>query len=478
MERLPYRVLPRDGTVVVAEVRVYSEGPPPAKGITARLLRDEVVIGKHVYGALPALLARARGDALEEPHRRMARTLFDAWVGSLGFTDTVAPAGHRGPKGRPLRDYAKLAKDYVDGCSAGGRSPVADLAAKRGMTPVGMRAALNRAREKGMLTRQRQGSAGGRLTPRAVALCGNGGSDEARHEGHGSRLPAGRRLVDRVLPRREEETGVLGLGEERRRLTFSRNATRRWGRVGQRARPRRCCSRSQGAHRRRLPVERAALGETPGQCWAHIGGFFGEKEKAITITAPRIAAYLTSRTDEGAAAATIKNELAALKRSFNLARKAGTLLPNEVPAAFPTIAPSKARAGFFEREEHEAVKAALPSDEADVAEYLFWSGWRKGEVLGPPMVERGREGQGDPYREHEERGAADAAIRRAAPARRADRGAATPSPTPSRRGATPSCRSSSTGTATRSVTFAAPGSPRASRQGSAPRRSRTTRGRW
>lgn len=118
-----------------------------------------------------------------------------------------------------------------------------------------------------------------------------------------------------------------------------------------------------------------------GQSWAHLVEFFGEREKAIEITAPRLASYLTHRLEAGAAAATVKNELAALKRAFNLARKTGTLLPNEIPAAFPTISPSNARPGFFERAEHDAVRAALPPDEGDVAEFLFWTGWRKGEAL-------------------------------------------------------------------------------------------------
>jgi integrase len=118
------------------------------------------------------------------------------------------------------------------------------------------------------------------------------------------------------------------------------------------------------------------------QCWAHVESFFGASEKATSITAPRLALYVTSRTDKGAAPATVKNELSALKRAFNLARKSGTLLPNEVPAAFPTIAPSKARAGFFERDEHERVLAALPPHEADLAEFLYWTGWRKSEALG------------------------------------------------------------------------------------------------
>ncbi len=118
------------------------------------------------------------------------------------------------------------------------------------------------------------------------------------------------------------------------------------------------------------------------QSWAHLAAFFGERETAISITPPRLALYVTSRIDEGSAPATVKNELAALKRAFTLARKSGTLLPNEVPAGFPTIAPSAPRSGFFERAEHEAVRAALPSDLADLVQFLYLAGWRKSEALG------------------------------------------------------------------------------------------------
>jgi integrase len=117
-----------------------------------------------------------------------------------------------------------------------------------------------------------------------------------------------------------------------------------------------------------------------GQSWEHVAAFFGDRESAVNVTAPRLALYLTSRTDQGAARATVKNELAALKRAFNLARKSGTLLPNEIPA-FPTISSSTPRPGFFERDEHEAVRAALPADAGDVAEFMYWTGWRKSEVL-------------------------------------------------------------------------------------------------
>lgn len=122
-------------------------------------------------------------------------------------------------------------------------------------------------------------------------------------------------------------------------------------------------------------------GKRLGQAWAHLVSFFGKHEPAVAVTAPRLAAYVTTRVDEGAASATIRNEVTALKRAFRLARKSGTLLPHEVPSDFPTLKATKKRSGFFERAEHEAVRAGLPRDEADVAEFLFWSGWRKEEAL-------------------------------------------------------------------------------------------------
>ena len=96
-------------------------------------------------------------------------------------------------------------------------------------------------------------------------------------------------------------------------------------------------------------------GRRMSEAWAHVEEFFGEREKAVSVTAPRLALYVTHRVKgERAAPATVRNELGALKRAFNLARQTGTLLPNECPAAFPTIRPGKIRSGFFELAEHEA----------------------------------------------------------------------------------------------------------------------------
>jgi len=75
------------------------------------------------------------------------------------------------------------------------------------------------------------------------------------------------------------------------------------------------------------------------------------------------------------------NELAAVRRGFNLARRKGILLANELPTAWPQLAQSDPREGFFERDEQERVRAALPPDVGDL-EFLFWCGWRSGEAKG------------------------------------------------------------------------------------------------
>jgi integrase len=119
------------------------------------------------------------------------------------------------------------------------------------------------------------------------------------------------------------------------------------------------------------------------QAWARIIEHFGpEDEKAITITAARLEEYVDARTAQKAKPGTVRIELAALRRGFNLAAKKGTLLANELPTAWPEVAPSDPREGFFERGEQERVRAALPPDVGDLVEFLFWTGWRKAEAQG------------------------------------------------------------------------------------------------
>jgi integrase len=128
-------------------------------------------------------------------------------------------------------------------------------------------------------------------------------------------------------------------------------------------------------------LQQRRSGKRLAQLWHHVAAHFGDNEPAVKITSARLSAYVTARLEAGAARGTIKNECNALRRAFRLAQRIGTLLANEVPI-FPTIKTSDARKGFFEREDHERVRAALPPDEGDVAEFLFWTGWRTSEAKG------------------------------------------------------------------------------------------------
>jgi integrase len=114
------------------------------------------------------------------------------------------------------------------------------------------------------------------------------------------------------------------------------------------------------------------------QSLAHLREFFG-LSRALDITGDRITAYVKHRQGESAFPATIRNELAALKRAFNLGRRAGRV---DRPPFFPTITVNNTRSGFFEEPEFRAVLAGLPAEVQPVAEFMYLTGWRKSEVLG------------------------------------------------------------------------------------------------
>ena len=117
-------------------------------------------------------------------------------------------------------------------------------------------------------------------------------------------------------------------------------------------------------------------------CWVHLAEHLGPEEPVLNITLARLNGYHEDRLEEGAKAATIKLEVAFLKRAFNLARKAGMLRPDEVPTDYPTITPNNRRKGFFEADQLAAVMEHLPADVADLVSFLSWTGWRVSEARG------------------------------------------------------------------------------------------------
>lgn len=107
----------------------------------------------------------------------------------------------------------------------------------------------------------------------------------------------------------------------------------------------------------------------------HLKPVFG-LDRAVNITPDRIAAYVASRM-RVAKPATIRLELAALKRMFTLGLRAGRVA---YKPAFPTLSIQNARTGFFEPRELEAVLTHLSDDLRPLVRFLALTGWRVSEA--------------------------------------------------------------------------------------------------
>jgi integrase len=109
------------------------------------------------------------------------------------------------------------------------------------------------------------------------------------------------------------------------------------------------------------------------------GGEWTGGARAVTVTADRVTAYIRDRQQAKAAPATIRNELAALKRMFTLGVRAGKVTHRP---HIPAIQVSNARQGFFEPADFAAVYVELPDYLQPVAEFCYLTGWRsQSEVL-------------------------------------------------------------------------------------------------
>lgn len=106
---------------------------------------------------------------------------------------------------------------------------------------------------------------------------------------------------------------------------------------------------------------------------AHLKRYFGEHCRAIDLTTDRITAYATERQAHGAANATINRSLAALKRAFTLAARAGKV---SAKPYVPMLVENNRRKGFLERSQYETLRAHLPDYLRPVIDTAFTTGWR------------------------------------------------------------------------------------------------------
>lgn len=126
-----------------------------------------------------------------------------------------------------------------------------------------------------------------------------------------------------------------------------------------------------------------------GHLLRHFGGW-----KATAVTRGHLDAYLLKRTGQGPRDAapeelgqqpvsrvTVKRELAALARGYELAVERKLIGPGFVPR-LPPIEESAPREGFFDPDEFKAVLGHLTEPLRDAMLFAYWTGWRiQAEVL-------------------------------------------------------------------------------------------------
>ena len=109
---------------------------------------------------------------------------------------------------------------------------------------------------------------------------------------------------------------------------------------------------------------------------ARLQRFFGF-DRAVDITPDRVKAYQVQRLEEGASRATVNREVACLGRMLSLAVNSGKL--SRKPK-FQLLDGERVRQGFLEHGEFLVLLGSLPAYLQPLVEFLYLSGWRKGEA--------------------------------------------------------------------------------------------------
>jgi hypothetical protein len=161
------RLRHRDYDGVVFDVWL-GEHPSDVVGYAVRLTEEAT----HPLGSRTGLRA-PYGEIVGEADRFVREDIgfhpVAEWL-EPGSTSPLATrlASRPGRRSRALVDYAEIAKAYVGALDE--RNPVETAADQLGMSRKSLSNALTRARDKGLLTRDKQGRAGGQLTNKALEL--------------------------------------------------------------------------------------------------------------------------------------------------------------------------------------------------------------------------------------------------------------------------------------------------------------------
>jgi integrase len=106
----------------------------------------------------------------------------------------------------------------------------------------------------------------------------------------------------------------------------------------------------------------------------HLRPYFGSM-RASKLRFGILQRYVEQRQVAGATNATINREVALLRRAFNLAHESLPALPSKLKE-------NNVRKGFFEHEDYAALLKTLPDELRPVLTFAYYTGCRKGEILG------------------------------------------------------------------------------------------------
>jgi len=106
---------------------------------------------------------------------------------------------------------------------------------------------------------------------------------------------------------------------------------------------------------------------------AELGGL-----EARALTWEGIEAYKARRLGAGAARGTVNRELSGVRRGYRIAIEAGLL--RRMPR-IGFLRPGRPRSGFVYPGDFRRLCRYLPGPIRDVAEFAYWTGWRRGELL-------------------------------------------------------------------------------------------------
>jgi integrase len=122
---------------------------------------------------------------------------------------------------------------------------------------------------------------------------------------------------------------------------------------------------------------RRSIGDTERRIRLHVLPALGHYN-AAALTDADVRAYQQRRLKAGAQPATVNNELAILRRGYNLNKKTVTVRPT-----IEDLTTHNARKGFFEEAEFAAVRAALPPALQPLLDVAKITGWRTQSELLP-----------------------------------------------------------------------------------------------